>query len=227
MNPPVILIRHHKRMHMKKTWLILASLVLCAASHSQKRNSQTIDVFREYITGDFDNSAQVTEEIRAGRLSHPLAIHVNRVADGKILNRPKDMKGFFILEESYYLSAGKPLELKPYLFLFEPMEGDRVRLTAFQLPSDLRKEEIRNDNRSLVFDYAKLQPSPTFKGAVYEWDAKRKTFSTRSPNELQGGMTFTLIETFDSETLEVMELLEKDGKRLTPYETPIVYKRKR
>jgi hypothetical protein len=212
---------------MRKNWLLIWLILLCAAGHAQKRNAKAFDVFRQYITGDFDNSEQVTEEIRAGRLSHPLAVHVNRVADEKILNRPKDLQGFFILEESYYLSGGKPLELKPYLFLFEPMEGDRVRLTAFQFPAELKKEEIRNDNKSLVFDYAKLQRSTTFKGAVYEWNASKRTFSTRSPNELPGGMTFTLIETFDAETLEVMELLEKDGKRLTPYETPIVYKRRR
>ena len=211
---------------MKKTFMLLSILLLCAAGHAQKGNEKAIDVFRRYITGDFDNSAQVTEEIRAGRLSHPLAVHVNRVADEKILNRPADLKGFFILEESYYLSAGKPLELKPYLFLFEPMDGNRVKLTAFLLPAELKKEEIRNDNKTLTFDYTKLQRSPTFKGAVYEWDVAKKTFSTRSPNEVGGGVTFTLIEAFDAETLEVMELLEKDGKRVTPYETPIVYKRR-
>jgi hypothetical protein len=212
---------------MRKTWMLLSLTLLCAAGEAQKRNEKTLEIFKRYITGDFDNSAQVTEEIRAGRLAHPLAVHVNRVADEKILNRPKDLDGFFILEESYYLSGGKPLELKPYLFLFEPMDGNRVKLTAFQLPAELKKEEIRNDNKTLTFDYNKLQRSPTFKGAVYDWDASRKTFSTRSPNELAGGMTFTLIETFDAETLEVMELLEKDGRKLTPYETPIVYKRRR
>ena len=212
---------------MKKTFILLYILLLCAAGHAQKRNEKPIDVFRRYITGDFDNSAQVTEEIRSGRLSHPLAVHVNRVVDGRILNLPKDLDGFFILEESYYLSAGKPLEIKPYLFLFQPMDGNRVRLTAYQIPAELKKEEIRNDNPSLVFDYLKLQPSPTFKGAVYDWDAGKKTFSTRSPNELPGGVTFTLIETFDAEILEVMELLEKEGKRLTPYEAPIVYRRRR
>jgi len=211
---------------MKRYWMLLCLAAVFMSGRAQKK-SKVFETFRSYITGDFDNSAQVTEEIRAGRLSHPLAVHVNRMADDKILNRPKDLKGFFILEESYYLTAGKPLELKPYLFLFEPMDGDRVRLTAFQLPSEWRKEEIRNDNKALQFDYNTLQRSPTFKGAVYEWDASKKTFSTRSPNELPGGMTFTLIETFDAETLEVMELLEKEGKRLTPYETPIVYKRRR
>ncbi|MFZ1524470.1 MAG: hypothetical protein WAT22_06605 [Saprospiraceae bacterium] len=38
-------------------------------------------------------------------------------------------------------------------------------------------------------------------------------------------MKFTLIETISATQLIVMELLEKDGRRLTPYETPIVYDR--
>ena len=149
-----------------------------------------------------------------------------RIADGKVRNRPEGMKGFFILEESYYLSEGKPLDRKPYLFLFEPEGSDKVRLTAYQLPGHLKKEDVRNDNDTLSFDYGTLQQSPTFKGAVYDWNPGEKSFSTRAPNELPGGMRFTLIEHFTRDALEVMELLEKDGKRLTPYETPILYRRR-
>jgi len=39
-------------------------------------------------------------------------------------------------------------------------------------------------------------------------------------------MKFTLIETLGKTRLIVMELLEKEGKRLTPYDTPIIYDRK-
>jgi len=205
-------------------WMMLATFALCVELHAQR--NRVIETFRNYITGDFDNSEQVTAEIRAGRQLHPLSIHVNRIADAKVRNRPPDMKGFFILEESYYLSEGKPLERKPYLFLFEPEGTDKVRLTAFQLPAGLSKEVLRNDNDTLVFDFATLQRSPTFKGAVYGWDASEKAFSTVAPNELPGGMRFTLIERFTREGLSVMELLEKDGKRLTPYDTPILYRRR-
>jgi hypothetical protein len=69
-------------------------------------------------------------------------------------------------------------------------------------------------------------PSPTFQGADYSWDAKKKTFSTISVNDLGNGMRFTLSETFTSQSLQVMELLEKNGQRLTPYDTPILYDRK-
>jgi len=51
--------------------------------------------FREYISGDFDNSSQVFEQMKAGKIIHPFAVHVNRVADNKVLNRPSNLNGFF------------------------------------------------------------------------------------------------------------------------------------
>jgi len=215
---------NQKNMRITRLWLTLAILV--AAPSLQAQRHRILETFRAYITGDFDNSEQVAAEIKAGRLSHPLSVHVNRIADGKIRNLPPSYQGFFILEESYYLSEGKPLERKPYLFFFEPEGRDKVRLTAFQLPASLRKEDVRNDNDTLQFDYTTLQRSPTFKGAVYDWNSADKSFSTRAPNELPSGLRFTLIEHFTKDRLSVMELLEKDGKKLTPYDTPILYRRK-
>lgn len=52
-----------------------------------------------------------------------------------------------------------------------------------------------------------------------------ESFSVNHPNDLGNGMKFTLIETLSLSQLEVMELLEKDGQRVTPYDTPIIYKR--
>jgi len=182
--------------------------------------------FREYISGDFDNSSQVFEQIKAGKIIHPFAVHVNRVADNKVFNRPSNLNGFFLLEESYYLYDGKLMESKPYLFLFSLHLGNIIHLTTYQL-TNYKKEELRNDNTSLRFDYQSLIPSPSFQGADYTWDPKKKTFSTVSVNELGNGMKFTLSEIFTSTTLQVMELLEKNGKRLTSYDTPIVYVRKK
>ncbi len=210
---------------MKRIFLLLCLIPFFAVAQKVKK-IRTLDIFKTYITGDFDNSAQVTAEIKKGKQVHPLAIHVNRVADKKITNLPAGLNGFFIIEESYYLYEGKAVEVKPYLFLFrQGSRANEVLLTVYQLPADIKKEAFRNDNDTLVMDYNSLQPSPTFKGAVYVWNAADKTFSTHSPNELSGGMTFTLTEKFTNDTLEVMELLEKSGQRLTPYDTPIVYKR--
>lgn len=210
---------------MKKILLCLFFPITLVSAQEASSGKNILNRFREYITGDFDNSRQIVAEMKAGQLIHPLAIHVNRVADEKVINKPPNLNGFFILEESYYLANGKIVESKPYLFLFTLKAGGIIHLTTFQL-TQYKKEELRNDNAALQFDYLTLVPSPTFQGADYSWDAKKKTFSTISVNDLGNGMRFTLSETFTSQSLQVMELLEKNGQRLTPYDTPILYDRK-
>jgi hypothetical protein len=186
---------------------------------------QLIDLFKEIITGDFDNSRQVEAEIKAGKQIHPFAKHINRVCNDKIKNLPNDLNGFFVLEESYYDYPGKPTEIKPFLFLFQQGENNTITLKVFQTPQHISKEEFTNSN-NFILDYLQLSPSPTFKGAVYTYDAAAKTFFTCAPNHLPNGITFTLTETFSQNQLIVMELVEKNGVRVTPYETPIVYDRK-
>jgi hypothetical protein len=209
-----------------KKWLVCMLWPVMAASAQETSNGKALlNRFKEYITGDFDNSRQVMAEMKAGKIIHPLAIHVNRVADDKVINQPADLNGFFILEESYYLTSGKTMESKPYLFLFTLQSKGIIHLTTFQL-NNYTKEELRNDNTVLKFDYKTLIPSPTFQGADYTWNPHKKTFSTVSVNELGNGLRFTLSETFTSKTLQVMELMEKNGQRLTSYETPIFYERK-
>lgn len=209
-----------------KKWLVCMLWPVMAASAQETSNGKALlNRFKEYITGDFDNSRQVMAEMKAGKIIHPLAIHVNRVADDKVINQPADLNGFFILEESYYLTSGKTMESKPYLFLFTLQSKGIIHLTTFQL-NNYTKEELRNDNTVLKFDYKTLIPSPTFQGADYTWNPHKKTFSTVSVNELGNGLRFTLSETFTSKTLQVMELLEKNGQRLTAYDTPIIYDRK-
>jgi len=212
-----------KYSQMKKIVFLLTVLTITQIASAQKK-STLINRFQEYITGDFDNSTQVVAEIKAGKQIHPLAIHVNRLANDKVKNIPKDLNGFFIIEESYYLADGKPIDLKPYLFLFEEKVTGIVHLTTFQL-TGLKKEEVRNDNALLQFDFTQLQPSPTFKGADYTWNASDKTFNTVSLNDLGNGMKFTLTEKFTNKQLSVLEQVEKDGKLLTAWNTPIIYLR--
>jgi hypothetical protein len=210
---------------MKFIQLISLLLLVGFQSSAQNNSGKLLNRFKQYITGDFDNANQVMEELKAGKVIHPLAIHVNRVADEKVINKPANLEGFFLLEESYYLTEGKPSEAKPYLFLFSKANNDVIHLTTYQL-NGYKKEALRNDNTSLQFNYDSLVLSPTFKGADYRWNAKDKTFSTVSVNELGNQMRFTLSETFSAKTLWVMELLEKEGKPLTSYSTPIRYDRK-
>lgn len=179
--------------------------------------------FQEVLCGTFDNSRQVANEQAAGKQIHPFAKHVTAVCNSKMLNLPADLKGYFILEESYYTYEGKPMEIKPYLFFIEEVAADKIRLSSYSLPTDIPKADITNANPNFILDYAKISVSKTFQPATYQ--LTDKAFTVNHPTELGNGMRFTLIETLTKDRLEVMELLEKDGKRLTPYETPIIYER--
>jgi hypothetical protein len=221
-----------ENLKMKYLQLTLALSVCfissCNNTQKMQTNTRAIDLFRQVIVGDFDNSKQVAAEIAAGKQIHPLAKHVNRIANSKIegLTIPHIDKnlGFWLLEESYYEYPGKPMEIKPYLFYFSQGESNTVKLTVYQFPAGLKKEDIKNSNKNLKIKFTDLKPSPTFKGATYTLEAD-SCFHTNAPNDLGNGMKFTLIEKMCKEQLQVMELLEKDGKRLTPYDTPIIYDR--
>jgi hypothetical protein len=211
-------------------YIILTGLGVIFLSCTTMRNYKkdwVLAKFKKVIVGNFNNAAQVSEEIKNSKQVHPLAKHVNRIADAKIINLPKTkaVENFWVLEESYYEYPNKPIDIKPYLFNFYAKGKDSVGLLVFQLPNNYKKEEIRNDNPNLVFDYTNLHPSPTFKGATYYYDNEKKVFTTTSINDLGNGMTFTLTETLSLQQLMVMELVEKNGKRLTPYDSPIVYDR--
>ncbi|MCS6807416.1 MAG: hypothetical protein RML40_01635 [Bacteroidota bacterium] len=184
-----------------------------------------IELFKQYIQGDLDNREQIEEERRAGKQIHPYAKHVNRLADDKILNKPAHYQGFYILEESYYVYPDKPNDtiIKPYLFWFTEENG-AVKLHSLQIPKDIPVHEIRNDNPTLRFDYNALRLSPTFKPACYTFNEASQSFYIKAVNEFPGG-SFTLEETIANDSFSVMELLIKDGKQITPYSMPIIYKR--
>ncbi|MFM8362520.1 MAG: hypothetical protein ACKOA4_07465 [Haliscomenobacter sp.] len=183
-----------------------------------------LELFKTYITGDFDNRRQVEEERRQGKQEHPFAVHINRLANDKIEGAPP-RKGFWIIEESYYTYPEKPTTINHHLFFFEDSGSNSVRLYAYELPPTLPMAALRNDNPTLRIRFEELRISPRFKPAEYQFDGQA-TFAIHAPNTWDNGMTFTLIETFTPGRLEVMELLEKDGKRLTAYATPIVYERR-
>jgi hypothetical protein len=196
------------------------------------------DLFKQYIQGDLDNREQVEAERLAGEQLHPFARHVNRVADEKILNKPANYDGFYILEESYYTYAAEATSateasetaeaaktiVKPYLFWFTEEQG-RVKLHSMRLPEHIPVQEIRNDNAELRIDFAALVLSPSFTPAFYDFDEATQSFRLHAPNPFPGGV-FTLEETIGPDGFSVMERLVKDGKLLTPYSTPIEYKRR-
>ena len=210
-------------MNIRYLAILIISIVLLSCSKKTQKTMSDFELYKSYIQGDLDNRTQVEAEIKAGKQIHPYAKHVNRLFDAKIKNLPKDYNGFYILEESYYTFPNKPVEVKPYLFWFEKTEQGKVKLHSLQIPKGWDKKDIRNDNPNFVVEYADLKDSPTFTPAVY---TKTETgFYIKVPVDLPNGMKFTLEETIGKETFEVMESLEKDGKLLTPYSIPIIYKR--
>ncbi len=208
----------------KKTlFVIFVFLTFISCSPKMQTKLSDFELFKRYIQGILDNEEQITAEIKAGKQVHPYAKHVNRLLDSKIKNLPKDYNGFYILEESYYTYPNKPMEVKPYLFWFEKTEKGQIRLHSLQIPKNIDKNEVKNDNQNLMLDYNDLKDSPTFKPAIYT--KTEKGFYLKAPMDLPNGMKFTLEETISAGTFEVMESLEKAGKLLTPYSSPIIYKR--
>ena len=182
-----------------------------------------IQQFKKILVGDLDNRLQVFEERYRGQQIHPLAKHVTRECTHRVHHQPDDVGGIFILEESYYTYPDKETEIKPLLFYIEP-HGDRsVLLHSMQVPDRMDIKTFVNANDGWQLDYRELRESERFRPALYQWhDAG--FFTVFHPNELGNGMRFTLIEKLTPDCLYVMELLEKDGQRLTPYATPLQYR---
>jgi hypothetical protein len=205
-----------------KKWNFLGLCIIFLMTMSATSNQHPIELFKTYMEGDFDNRRQVEEEQALGKAVHPYAKHVNRRAEAKIKNLPAQVNGFYILEESYYKYEGQDTLIKPYLFFFEQLPNQKIRLHSLTLPKDIPAKEIRNNNPNLVFDYHALQPSATFKPADYT--LTDQGFYLKAPNLFPGG-SFTLEETIGKDRLEVMETLIRDGKQVTPYHTPLIYER--
>lgn len=183
-----------------------------------------ITLIKEILIGDLDNTEQIQEEKATGKQVHPYAKHITRECTKIVRNRPADQNGIYILEESYYTYPGKETEVKPLLFFIEPHGEKSVLLHSMQVPERLEPAEVINANEELFFDYHELKESERFKPALYQYH-EGDYFTVHHPNDLGNGMTFTLIETLTKDYLQVMELLERNGQRLTPYDTPLIYKR--
>lgn len=199
--------------------IFAVALSSCSISKPQKIND--LDLYLSYLTGDFDNQAQLNQEQKSGKVVHPLAKHVTRVITKRVANVPADFKGVFVLEESYYTFAGQETQVKPYIFKFLRNDNGQVVLHSIGIPTRIDKKTFTNVNADWSLDFAELKESASFKPATYT--KTERGFYIKATNDLPGGIQFTLEETIGKDFLEVMELAEKNGKRLTPYETPIQY----
>ena len=180
--------------------------------------------FTEILCGTLDNQEQVDQERSAGEQVHPYARHVTDICDSKIINRPSDHEGLYILEESYYVKPGSEvMELKPLLFYMRSDGVSKALLNSVQIPTQFTKEQARNDNKSFIMDWNDLELR-NFGTAEYELQ-EDGSFNADHEAVMGGGITFRLIETLAKDGLSVMELVHKDGVKITPYDTPILYKK--
>jgi len=181
--------------------------------------------FSEILCGTLDNQEQIDQEIQQGKQLHPYAKHVTAICNHKIINIPEDYEGIYILEESYYIYPGKnETEIKPLFFYVRSDGKSKAFLQSVQIPSHLQAEEVTNANENLVFDWNALEIR-NFGIAEYIYIKEEECFKVDHKADLGDGVTFRLIETLSIKGLEVMELVHKNGVKLTPYDTPIQYKR--
>ncbi len=180
--------------------------------------------FTEILCGTLDNAAQIEAEKKAGKQVHPYAKHVTAVCNHKIINRPKNHEGIYILEESYYIYPGKEeVELKPLLFYMRSDGERRALLQSVQIPEKFTKKASTNANEDFIMDYNDLVFRP-FGVAEYTLQETNQ-FTVNHIADMGNDITFQLIETLSDDGLDVMELVRKNGVKITPYDTPIEYRR--
>lgn len=183
-----------------------------------------LDLFIDYLVGDFDNSKQIEAEKIAGKVEHPFALHINRECTARIENLPTECVDRFVLEESYYTKLDGTKLLAPHLFAFRLNNNNCVELRSYKIPQHLTKETFVNSNKNLNLKFEELELSDNFGVMEYTFSEEFGFFGELK-NNLNNGLTFTLTETIAKDRLEVMELMEKGEVRLTPYSSPIIYNR--
>ncbi|MGG5460233.1 hypothetical protein [Clostridium sp. B9] len=183
---------------------------------------RNLKLFLSYLCGEFNNDEQIFEENESGQVSHPKAKHITGICNDKIKNLPNNFNGYFVIEESYY-EQGKFKNILPHLFLFTENEDKNVVLTSYDLPSNISKEEFRNDNESLIMDYKELKISEKFTPMIYKF--KNDGFEGESISHFTPETTFKLKERTEDGTLYVSEVFEKNGKITFGFVNPIIYKK--
>ncbi|GAA0698830.1 hypothetical protein GCM10008904_03750 [Paraclostridium ghonii] len=181
-----------------------------------------LDVFVNNLCGTFNNNEQLEYELKEGELKHPYAKHINGICNDKIKNLPKDFKGYFVIEESYY-KQGDVNKISPHLFLFTLNEDNKVVLTSYELPCKVNKEDFRNDNESLIIDYNDLIISEKFTPMVY--DEFNGVFTGESISYFSPTTRFEIKERIEDSTLYVSEVFYKNDKLVFGSIDPIIYKR--
>lgn len=183
---------------------------------------ENLERFISYLCGEFDNRQQIKKLEQEGIENVPFAKHVNHICNNKIANLPPDFDGFFLLEESYYQEGNRQTTL-PHLFLFTCNEEEKVVLTSYELPKNMKKEEFYYDNLDLKLDYTTLEKSERFEPMIYEYI--NDGYEGVSISNFTKELVFTLKERVEIDTLYVEETFEKNGVKTFGVEGGIVYRR--
>lgn len=185
----------------------------------EENEMNNLKTFMNILTGSFNNSEQF-EKMKQDNLDFPYAEHVNTICNDKITNLPKDFKGIFMVEESYYTVNGNT-HASPHLFLFTEEESG-IKLTSYEIPDGYDKNTFTYKALKEL-DYNKLKLSEKFTPALYI--EKDGVWEGGSISMFSPVLKFILFERFSKEYLEVSESMEVNGKKTFGYDEPIFYKR--
>lgn len=181
------------------------------------------ELFKKVIQGRFNNLEQVEREKTNDKIVHPIAKHINKICNDKIENLPKDFKGIFVIEESYYTDVKTDkTNILPHLFLFEETENGQVKLISYEIPKSISKKDFTNSNESLKMDYNELEVSTKFTPMVYEY-RENEGFYGKSFSDFGRGITFLLEETLSENKFEVNEIMKRGDQVLVGFDEPIIY----
>ena len=181
-----------------------------------------LDRFVEIICGDHDNSEQLAENDKKGIRVHPYAKHITRVCNDLVDNLPEDFDGIYILEESYHTYPDRPREFKPLFYFIQEVE-DGVTLQSIAIPESWEAKELVNSNKNLKFDFNELKQEQKFGTAHFKF--QDDYFITDHRCDFGKGQTFRLTKKIAADHHEVMEMYLDAGESMTPYDTPLIYKR--
>lgn len=184
---------------------------------------KVLEKFINHLCGEFDNTEQIENEKKEGKVKHPIAKHINSICNEKIENLPEDFKGYFVIEESYY-TMGNFKNTLPHLFLFTLNNENKVLLTSYDIPKKYSKEEFRNNNENIKLDYNTLEISKKFTPMVYE--EIDNGFKGESISNFTKTTRFELRETITDEAMYVSEAFYNNDRTTFGFIEPIIYKHK-
>lgn len=176
--------------------------------------------FMEFLCGDFDNRTQCRKEEELGERIHPFAKHIIGRCNDKILNLPLNFTDQFVIEESYFDLGDQKIE-KHYLFLYQVVKKNSIKLTSYEIPADFEREEFTNKNKQLQIDYRDLVVSPRFEPlALIESNG---TFFGENISRFSADTLFKFSLRVVRDKLYVKEVLERNGQKVAGFYEPTIY----